>query len=146
MIISQSLLTHYSVFRLLYRGSSHSILMSSTSICIFADWACMHCNQVIVSPFRHQVQHYTGQLAKDTARHLGELSASPSVAENRQWRLQNDRLKDSFTKALNNFQVGTNQKHSFQLFVVVLYTCSVLPISCPCYFNLVLFEGTRWQY
>ena len=51
------------------------------------------------------MQHYTGQLAKDTARHLGELSASPSVAENRQWRLQNDRLKDSFTKALNNFQV-----------------------------------------
>ena len=69
----------------------------------------MHCNQVLVSPCRHQVQHYTGQLAKDTARHLGELSASPSVAENRQWRLQNDRLKDSFTKALNNFQVGTNQ-------------------------------------
>jgi len=52
----------------------------------------------------HQVQHYTGQLAKDTARHLGELSASPSVADNRQWRLQNERLKDSFTKALNNFQ------------------------------------------
>ena len=50
------------------------------------------------------MQHYTGQLAKDTARHLGELSASPSVADNRQWRLQNERLKDSFTKALNNFQ------------------------------------------
>merc|ERR1719384_1488820 len=52
----------------------------------------------------HQVQHYTGQLAKDTAKHLGELSASPSVADNRTWRLQKERLRDDFTKALNNFQ------------------------------------------
>ena len=52
----------------------------------------------------HQVQHYTGQLTKDTARHLGELKTLPLVADNRRWRLQKERLKDSFAKALNNFQ------------------------------------------
>ncbi len=54
--------------------------------------------------FRHQIQHYTGQLAKDTSKHLRDLNASPSVSENRQWRLQKERLHSDFTKALNNFQ------------------------------------------
>lgn len=52
----------------------------------------------------HQIQHYTGQLAKDTAKHLGELNSSSAVADNRQWRLQKERLHSDFTKALNSFQ------------------------------------------
>ena len=52
----------------------------------------------------HQIQHYTGQLAKDTAKHLGEMSSSPAVSDNRQWRLQKERLHSDFTKALNSFQ------------------------------------------
>ena len=70
------------------------------------------------------MQHYTGQLAKDTARHLGELSASPSVADNRQWRLQNDRLKDSFTKALNNFQVSRGGGGGLS----VVHCCPLIPV------------------
>ena len=52
----------------------------------------------------HQIQHYTGQLAKDTAKHLGELNSSSAVGDNRQWRLQKERLHSDFTKALNSFQ------------------------------------------
>lgn len=62
------------------------------------------------TPFfsRHQIQHYTGQLAKDTSTHLHELSngvSSLSQTEQRQWRLQRERLHNDFTKALNSFQV-----------------------------------------
>ena len=41
-----------------------------------------------------------------------------------------------------------SSKHSFQLFVVVLYTYPQSQTSCiPCYSNLALCEeGTRWQY
>lgn len=49
-----------------------------------------------------QLQHYTGQLAKDTAaqlRQLAELHMTDGSA-----RLQRDRLQDEFTKALDNFQ------------------------------------------
>ncbi len=55
--------------------------------------------------FRHQITHYTGQLAKDTSRQLLELSAH-SQSEPRQWRLQRDRLHNDFGKALNSFQAA----------------------------------------
>ena len=56
---------------------------------------------------RHQIQHYTGKLAKDTATHLQDLATGVSAlnsSEQRQWRLQRDRLQNDFTKALTNFQ------------------------------------------
>jgi hypothetical protein len=56
--------------------------------------------------FSHKIQHYSGQLAKDTSKHLQDLNASPAVADNRQWRLQKERLHSDFTKALNNFQAA----------------------------------------
>jgi len=55
----------------------------------------------------HQIQHYTGKLAKDTATHLQDLATGVSAlnsSEQRQWRLQRDRLQNDFTKALTNFQ------------------------------------------
>jgi len=55
----------------------------------------------------HTIQHYTGQLAKDTSTHLHDLSngvATLSPSEQRQWRLQKERLQNDFTKALNSFQ------------------------------------------
>ena len=58
---------------------------------------------------RHQIQHYTGQLAKDTSTHLHELSngvSTLSQSEQRQWRLQKERLHNDFTKALNSFQAA----------------------------------------
>ena len=61
----------------------------------------------------HQIQHYTQQLAKDTSKYLKDLvnvsSDSTGVAsqsEQRQWRLQRERLQDDFTNALNKFQAA----------------------------------------
>lgn len=53
----------------------------------------------------HQIQHYTGQLAKDTSLHLRELS-NMSPNDQRQWRLQRERLHNDFGKALNSFQAA----------------------------------------
>merc|ERR1719450_159761 len=60
----------------------------------------------------HQIQHYTGQLAKDSAKHLKDLNGAvrqgragaAATSEQRQRRLQFESLQDDFTKALNNFQ------------------------------------------
>ncbi|XP_014603717.1 syntaxin-12 [Polistes fuscatus] len=55
----------------------------------------------------HQIQHYTQQLAKDTSGHLRDLannSGSSSPGEQRQRKMQRERLQDEFTTALNSFQ------------------------------------------
>ncbi|XP_063239442.1 syntaxin-12 [Bacillus rossius redtenbacheri] len=55
----------------------------------------------------HQIQHYTQQLAKDTSANLKDLSSLPAPAsssEQRQWKMQKERLADEFTSALNTFQ------------------------------------------
>jgi len=59
----------------------------------------------------HQIQHYTGQLAKDSAKHLKDLNGAvrqgrsgTATSEQRQRRLQFESLQDDFTKALNSFQ------------------------------------------
>ncbi|XP_021932117.1 syntaxin-7 isoform X4 [Zootermopsis nevadensis] len=55
----------------------------------------------------HQIQHYTQQLAKDTSANLKELTGLPLpsyASEQRQWKMQKDRLADEFTTALNMFQ------------------------------------------
>merc|ERR1712071_337737 len=54
----------------------------------------------------HQIQHYTGQLAKDTSKQLQELNGYPpeQAVDPRQWKLQRERLQADFTKALDNFQ------------------------------------------
>ncbi|KAI4811422.1 hypothetical protein KUCAC02_014331, partial [Chaenocephalus aceratus] len=54
------------------------------------------------------LQHYTNQLAKETNRHLKELGSLPpplSPSEQRQQKLQRERLMNDFSSALNNFQV-----------------------------------------
>ncbi|KAM6967809.1 syntaxin-12-like [Aplochiton taeniatus] len=59
-----------------------------------------------------QVQHYTNQLAKETNRHLKDLGALPltlSHSEQRQQKLQKDRLMNDFSAALNNFQAVQRQ-------------------------------------
>ena len=66
---------------------------------------------------RHQVTHYTGQLAKDTSKHLKDLNnistgsagGVASQSEQRQWRLQRERLQEDFTNALNKFQTAQRQ-------------------------------------
>ncbi|XP_037640489.1 syntaxin-12-like [Sebastes umbrosus] len=54
-----------------------------------------------------QLQHYTNRLAKETNRHLKELGSLPpplSPSEQRQQKLQKERLMNNFSAALNNFQ------------------------------------------
>lgn len=54
-----------------------------------------------------QIQHYTNQLAKETnqmVKDLNQLSPASSPSEQKQQRIQRDRLVNEFTKALNNFQ------------------------------------------
>jgi len=49
-----------------------------------------------------QLQHYTGQLAKDTAIQLKQLSDLQTVDPSE--RVQRERLQDDFTKALDSLQ------------------------------------------
>ncbi|XP_061685176.1 syntaxin-12 isoform X4 [Syngnathoides biaculeatus] len=54
-----------------------------------------------------QIQHYTNQLAKETNKHLKELGSVPlptSPSEQRQQKIQRERLMNDFSAALNNFQ------------------------------------------
>lgn len=54
-----------------------------------------------------QIQHYTNQLAKETNKHLKELGSIPlalSLSEQRQQKIQKERLMNDFSAALNNFQ------------------------------------------
>lgn len=56
---------------------------------------------------REQIQQYTQQLAKDTSANLKELNVIPTgltQAEQRQFRMQRERMTDEFTTALNAFQ------------------------------------------
>ncbi|KAK4877305.1 hypothetical protein RN001_009811 [Aquatica leii] len=57
----------------------------------------------------HSIQHYTQQLAKDTNGYIKDLSnAAPAstTSEQRQRKLQRERLQDEFTSTLNMFQVA----------------------------------------
>uniref|UniRef100_A0A0B6YUP9 Syntaxin-7 n=1 Tax=Arion vulgaris TaxID=1028688 RepID=A0A0B6YUP9_9EUPU len=55
----------------------------------------------------HQTTHYTHQLAKETSQYLKNLAHLPvpsSPSEQRQWKMQKERLTDEFSNALKNFQ------------------------------------------
>jgi len=57
----------------------------------------------------HQIQHYTQQQAKDTTRDLKKLSQLPAAgnqSEQRQRKMQKERLMSDFTASLNNFQAA----------------------------------------
>lgn len=61
----------------------------------------------VILIFREQIQQYTQQLAKDTSTNLKELNNMPTgltQTEQRQFRMQRERLTDEFTAALNAFQ------------------------------------------
>ncbi|KAB0380448.1 hypothetical protein FD755_008232 [Muntiacus reevesi] len=58
-------------------------------------------------PFLQQLQHSTNQLAKETNELLKELGSLPlplSTSEQRQQKLQKERLMNDFSAALNSFQ------------------------------------------
>uniref|UniRef100_A0ACB8G6U1 Syntaxin-7 n=1 Tax=Sphaerodactylus townsendi TaxID=933632 RepID=A0ACB8G6U1_9SAUR len=51
-----------------------------------------------------QKQQYTNQLAKETDKYIKEFGSLPSVSEQRQRKIQKDRLVNEFTTVLTNFQ------------------------------------------
>lgn len=68
----------------------------------------------------HSLQHYTQQLAKDTKCYIKDLSTytSPSQSEQRQRKMQRERLQDEYTTVLNKFQLiqrSTAQKEKEQI-------------------------------
>ncbi|XP_071116709.1 syntaxin-7-like [Haliotis cracherodii] len=57
----------------------------------------------------HQTTHYTNQLAKETNTHLQELAHLPAPSnpsEQRQFKMQKERLTEEFSNALKNFQTA----------------------------------------
>ncbi|KAL1517402.1 hypothetical protein ABEB36_001169 [Hypothenemus hampei] len=69
----------------------------------------------------HSLQHYTQQLVKDTNGYIKDLSNIPpslSQSEQRQRKMQRERLQDEFTSTLNMFQQvqrSTAQKEKEQI-------------------------------
>ncbi|RZC42286.1 Syntaxin 2 domain containing protein, partial [Asbolus verrucosus] len=69
----------------------------------------------------HSIQHYTQQLVKDTNDYIKDLNAiSPSLvqSEQRQRKMQRERLQDEFAATLNMFQPAqrsTAQKEKEQV-------------------------------
>ena len=64
---------------------------------------------------RHHIQHYANQIAKETNQNLKDLSAIPApvnISEQKQRRMQKEKLANDFTDALKNFQI--NQRTSAQ--------------------------------
>jgi len=60
----------------------------------------------------HEVQHYTGQIAKDTGRSMKDLANLPgptNQSEQRERKIKRERLMNDFTSALNNFQALQRQ-------------------------------------
>uniref|UniRef100_A0A8B9Q188 Syntaxin-7 n=1 Tax=Apteryx owenii TaxID=8824 RepID=A0A8B9Q188_APTOW len=51
-----------------------------------------------------QKQQYTNQLAKETDKYIKEFGSLPATTEQRQRKIQKDRLVGEFTTALTNFQ------------------------------------------
>ncbi|NXU65202.1 STX7 protein, partial [Horornis vulcanius] len=51
-----------------------------------------------------QKQQYTNQLAKETDKYIKEFGSLPATSEQRQRKIQKDRLVGEFTTALTNFQ------------------------------------------
>ncbi|KAF7467404.1 Hypothetical predicted protein [Marmota monax] len=63
--------------------------------------------EIYLFSLRQQLQHSTNQLAKETNELLKELGSLPlplSTSEQRQQKLQKERLMNDFSAALNNFQ------------------------------------------
>ncbi|XP_003372281.1 syntaxin-12 [Trichinella spiralis] len=55
----------------------------------------------------HEIQHFTHTLSQTTMESLKNLSSLPSpsnASEQRQWKLQRERLTNDFSVVLNNFQ------------------------------------------
>lgn len=73
---------------------AYEVLFTVTIICIIF--------------LRHSIQHYTQQLVKDTNTYIKELCNIPTVnlgqSEQRQRKIQRERLQDEFTSTLNIFQ------------------------------------------
>jgi len=91
----------------------------------------------------HQIQHYTGQLAKDTSKQLKELNGYPpeQALDPRQWKLQRERLQADFTKALDNFQRAQRAAAQKEKDVIKKYKNQGVPPGEEGGSNLIDIEG-----
>jgi len=91
----------------------------------------------------HQIQHYTGQLAKDTSKQLKELNGYPpeQALDPRQWKLQRERLQADFTKALDNFQRAQRAAAQKEKDVIKKYKNQGVPPGDEGGSNLIDIEG-----
>lgn len=91
----------------------------------------------------HQIQHYTGQLAKDTSKQLKELNGYPpeQALDPRQWKLQRERLQADFTKALDNFQRAQRAAAQKEKDVIKKYKNQGAPPGEEGSSNLIDIEG-----
>merc|ERR1719319_1363132 len=91
----------------------------------------------------HQIQHYTGQLAKDTSKQLKELNGYPpeQALDPRQWKLQRERLQANFTKALDNFQRAQRAAAQKEKDVIKKYKNQGVPPGEEGGSNLIDIEG-----
>ncbi|ESN92639.1 hypothetical protein HELRODRAFT_95955 [Helobdella robusta] len=65
----------------------------------------------------HQIQHYTNQLARDTTKFLKNLSAIPAsglLSEQKQQKLQREKLTGDFAGILNKFQMLQRQEKNIE--------------------------------
>jgi len=92
----------------------------------------------------HQIQHYTGQLAKDSSKQLKELNNYPpeEALDPRQWKLQRERLQADFTKALDNFQRAQRSAAQKEKDAIKKYRVSQPPGEDN---NLIDIEGGQGQ-
>ncbi|KTF85979.1 hypothetical protein cypCar_00026434, partial [Cyprinus carpio] len=112
-----------------------------------------------------QMQHYTNQLAKETNRHLKDLGSLPqpqSPSEQRQQKIQKDRLMNDFSAALNNFQVvqrraaereresvararAGSRLHVTTVYLLIIYCLFLFAISLTKSLSFCRNEGWRMQ-
>jgi len=83
----------------------------------------------------HESQHYTNTLSHETMKLLKTLTNLPSPTdstEQRQWKLQRDRLTNEFSTVLNNFQSSQRSADS-------TVVSSFIPLSSSAYYHSVFF-------
>jgi t-SNARE complex subunit (syntaxin) len=91
----------------------HKINQSVAQMQSLLSQYCTPSDSIQVHDKLHEIQHYTNQLAKDTNGYIKELSHLPPpsiVSDQRQQKLQRERLVNEFTKALTNFQEAQRQE------------------------------------
>lgn len=101
--------------------------------------------------YRHSLQHYTQKLVKDTNGYIKELNtfSVTSPSEQRQIKMQRERLHDEFAATLNRFQIAqrsTAQKEKDQVNKVKEQTFSEPYLGKFMFKVLILKQTFSWHF